>query len=180
MFYVCQLEYVSCLSSQSIIYRCSFSYYSETYILTKSNCTATTTLHCRKLWKECEYSTSCIIAFIVWLLLQSWTKMLRKMHVLCLILEHFPLKPGLLKILPPPPQKNKVEVWPEHFCSWLNNIDQWGVGGGVTIVPNSRGGSPVSNTVQNSWHFLSMIVALIILKCFLNFCAPQVSLFVLL
>ena len=150
LFYVCQLEYVICLSSQSIIYRCSFSYYSETYIPTKSNCTATTTLHCRKLWKECEYSTSCVIAFIVWLLLQSWTKMLRKMHVLCLILEHFPLKPGLLKILPPSPQKNKVEVWPEHFCSWLNNIDQWGVGGGVTIVPNSRGGSPVSNTVQNS------------------------------
>ena len=67
------------------------------------------------------------------------------------------------------PQKNKVEVWPEHFCSWLNSIDQWGVGGGVTVVPNLQGGSPVSKTVQNSWHFLSKIVALIILKCFLNF-----------
>ena len=55
--------------------------------------------------------------------------MLRKMHVICLILEYFPLKPGSLKILPPPPQKNNVEVWPEHFCSLLNNIDQGGVGG---------------------------------------------------
>ena len=27
--------------------------------------------------------------------------MLRKMYVVCLILEHFPLKPGSLKILPP-------------------------------------------------------------------------------
>ena len=64
--------------------------------------------------------------------LQSWTKMLRKMHVVCLILEYFPLKPGSLKILPPPPpHKNNVEVWPEHFCCLLNNIDQGGVGGGV-------------------------------------------------
>ena len=57
------------VSSQSIIYRCSFSYYSVTYIPTKSNCTDTTTLHCRKVWQECEYSTPCIIAFIFWLLL---------------------------------------------------------------------------------------------------------------
>ena len=43
--------------------------------------------------------------------LQSWTKMLRKMHVVCLILEYFPLKPGSLKILlppPPPPLKKKT------------------------------------------------------------------------
>ena len=31
---------------------------------------------------------------------------------------------------PSPPQKNNVEVWPEHFCSQLNNIDQGGVGEG--------------------------------------------------
>ena len=37
--------------------------------------------------------------------IQSWTKMLRKMHVICLILEYFPLKPGSLKILPLPPKK---------------------------------------------------------------------------
>jgi len=81
---------------------------------------------------------------------RSWrTKMLRKMHVVCLILEYFPLKPGSLKILPPLLQKNKVEVWPEHFCSRLNNIDLGGVRGGVTMVPNSRGGSPVSKKVQN-------------------------------
>ena len=37
--------------------------------------------------------------------LQFWTKMLRKMHVVCLIIEYFPLKPGSLKILPLPPKK---------------------------------------------------------------------------
>ena len=61
--------------------------------------------------------------------LQSWAKMLRKMHLVCLILEYFPLKPGSLEILPPPPpppQKNNVEVWSEHFCSRLSNIDQEG------------------------------------------------------
>ena len=42
--------------------------------------------------------------------LQSWTKMLRKRHLVSLILEYFSLKPGSLKILPPPPQKNKVDV----------------------------------------------------------------------
>ena len=61
--------------------------------------------------------------------LQSWAKMSRKMHLVCLILEYFPLKPDSLKILPaptPPPQKNSVDVWPERFCSRLNNIDQEG------------------------------------------------------
>ena len=84
------------------------------------------------------------------LMLQSWTKMLRKMHVVCLILEYFPLKPGSLKILPPPPPKNNVEVWPEHFCCLLNNIDQGGVGAGVTMVQNSQGRSPVCRKEQNS------------------------------
>ena len=83
-------------------------------------------------------------------ILQSWTKMLRKMHVVCLILEYFHLKPGSLKILPPSPQKNNVEEWPEHFCCLLNNIDQGGVGGGVTMVPNSQGRSPVCRKEQNS------------------------------
>ena len=82
--------------------------------------------------------------------IQSWTKMLRKMHVVCLILEYFPLKSGSLKILPPPPQKNNVEVWPEHFCCLLNNTDQGGVGGGITMVPNSQGRSPVCRKEQNS------------------------------
>ena len=82
--------------------------------------------------------------------LQSWTKMLRKMHVVCLILEYFPLKPGSLKILHPPPQKNNVEVWPEHFCCLLNNIDQGGVGGGITLVQNSQGGFPVCKKEQKS------------------------------
>ena len=87
--------------------------------------------------------------------------MLRKMHLVCLILEYFPLKPSSLKILPlpsPTPKKNNVEVWPEHSCPSLNNIDQGGVGGGVTVVPNSQGGSPVSNKVHDSEHFLSKIV----------------------
>ena len=82
--------------------------------------------------------------------IQSWTKMLTKMHVICLILEYSPIKPSSLKILPPPPQKNNVEVWPEHFCSLLNNIDQGGVGGGVTMLPNTQGGSPVCKKEQNS------------------------------
>ena len=34
--------------------------------------------------------------------IQSWTKMLRKIHLVCLILEYFPLKPDSLKIFPPP------------------------------------------------------------------------------
>ena len=76
--------------------------------------------------------------------------MLRKMHVVCLILEYFPLKPGSLKILPPFPPKNKVEVLSEHFCSRLKNINQRGVRGGVTMVKNSQGGSPVSKKVQYS------------------------------
>ena len=48
---------------------------------------------------------------------------------------------------PPPPKKNNVEGWTEHFCSWLNNTDQGGVGGGAAIMLNSPGGSPVSNKV---------------------------------
>ena len=42
-----------------------------------------------------------------------------------------PSKPRSLKILPhfPPPKKNNVEVWPDHFCSRLNNIDHEGGGG---------------------------------------------------
>ena len=42
-----------------------------------------------------------------WAQMQSWTKMLRKMYLVCLILEYFCLKRGSLKILPPPPQKEK-------------------------------------------------------------------------
>ena len=41
---------------------------------------------------------------------------------------------------PPPLQKNNVEVWP----------DQGGVGGGITMVPNSQGRSPVCRKEQNS------------------------------
>ena len=76
--------------------------------------------------------------------------MLRKMHVICLILEYFPLKPASLKILSPPPPKHNVEGWSEYFCSRLNNIDQGGVGGGVTMLPNWQGGCSVSKKVQNS------------------------------
>ena len=61
------------------------------------------------------------------------------MHVACLILEYFPLKPGLLKILPPlhPPKKRMLK-----FSSRVNNIGQGGVGEGVIMVPNSQGWSP--------------------------------------
>ena len=45
--------------------------------------------------------------------LQSWAKMLRKMHLVCLILEYFPLKPGSLEILPPtPPPQNVTNILP--------------------------------------------------------------------
>ena len=51
---------------------------------------------------------------------------------------------------PHPLKKNNVEVWPEHFSSRVNNIDQGGAGGGVIMEPNLQGGSPLSNKVQNS------------------------------
>ena len=41
--------------------------------------------------------------------LQSWTKMLRKMHLVCLILDYFPPKLGSLKILTPPPLKTMLK-----------------------------------------------------------------------
>ena len=41
-------------------------------------------------------------------LLQSWTEMLRKMHLICLIFSSFPLKPSSLKIFPPPPHKKNI------------------------------------------------------------------------
>ena len=80
------------------------------------------------------------------------------MYLVCLILEYVPLKPGSRNVLPPSPPpppppsfaKKNVEVWPEYFCSRLNNIDQGRVGEGVTMVPNSQGESPLSKKVQNS------------------------------
>ena len=62
-----------------------------------------------------------------------------------------PSKPRSLKILPHfPPQKNNVEVWPEHFCSRLNNIDHEAGEAGVTMAPNLQGGSPMRKKVKNS------------------------------
>ena len=61
-----------------------------------------------------------------------------------------PSKARFTQDTPPSPPKNNVEVWPEHFCSLLNNIDQGGVGGGVTMVPNTQGGCPVCKKEQNS------------------------------
>ena len=61
-----------------------------------------------------------------------------------------PSKARFTQDTPPSPQKNNVEVWPEHFCCLLNNIDQGGVGGGVTMVPNTQGGCPVCKKEQNS------------------------------
>ena len=85
------------------------------------------------------------ILFNIWKI-QSWTKMLRKIHLVCLILEYFTPKTGTPKILPPPPQKN-FEGSPEHFWSRLNNTDQGGVGGGSIMMLNSLGVSPVHNKV---------------------------------
>ena len=39
-----------------------------------------------------------------------------KMHVVCLILEYFPLEPGSLKILPPLPQKTKLKCGRNIFA----------------------------------------------------------------
>ena len=50
--------------------------------------------------------------------LQSWTKMLRKMHVVYVILEYFPLKPGSLKIFPPPPKKAMLKCGPNIFAAY--------------------------------------------------------------
>ena len=54
-----------------------------------------------------------------------------------------PSKARFTQDTPPSPPKNNVEVWLEHFCCLLNNIDQGGVGRGVTMVSNTQGGSPV-------------------------------------
>ena len=73
------------------------------------------------------------------------------MHVIWLILEYFPLQPRFTQdTSPSTPKNNNAEVWPEHFCSRLNNIYQGGVGEGVTMVPNWQGGCPGSKKVQNS------------------------------
>ena len=82
------------------------------------------------------------ILFNIWKI-QSWTKMLRKIHLLCFILEYFTPKTGVVKILPPLPPKNNVEGSPEHFWSGRNNIDQGGVEGGATPMLHSLGVSPV-------------------------------------
>ena len=52
------------------------------------------------MWRECSHHCAN---------LQSWTKMLRKMHVVCLILEYFPLNRGHSRYFPiyPPPPKNQ-------------------------------------------------------------------------
>ena len=80
----------------------------------------------------------------------------RKMHRVCIILEYFPLKPGSLKILPPPPPpKAMLKCGRNLFAFRINNIDQAGVGVGVTMVANSPSGSPASKLNT----FLSKIVA---------------------
>ena len=73
--------------------------------------------------------------------------MLRKIHLVCFILEYLTPKTGTVKILCPPPQKNNIEGSPEHFWSRRNNTDQGGVGGGATMMLNSLGVSPVYNKV---------------------------------
>ena len=62
--------------------------------------------------------------------LRSWTKMLRKMHVVCLILEYFPLEPGSLKILPPLPQKTKLKCGRNIFAPAQTTLTWAGWGEG--------------------------------------------------
>ena len=61
--------------------------------------------------------------------IQSWTKMLRKMHLVCLILEYFPLKPDSLKI-PAPPKKTMSKGEQNIFAPDLTTLTRegWGVG----------------------------------------------------
>ena len=48
----------------------------------------------------------------------------RKMHVVCLILFRIsPSKARFTQDIPPSPQKNNVEVRPEHFCYLLNILN---------------------------------------------------------
>ena len=55
------------------------------------------------MWSECSHHYAN---------LQSWTKMLRKMHVVCLILEYFPLNPVHWRYFPiPPPPPPKKQCW---------------------------------------------------------------------
>ena len=48
------------------------------------------------------------ILFNIWKI-QSWTKMLRKIHLVCFILEYFTPKTRTLKILSPPPKKTMLK-----------------------------------------------------------------------
>ena len=62
------------------------------------------------------------------------------MHVVCLILEYFPLNPVHSRYFRFPLKKNNVEGWPEHFCSRLNIIDhEGGEGGGGHHVAKFTG-----------------------------------------
>ena len=44
--------------------------------------------------------------------------MLRKVHVVYVILEYFPLKPGSLKIFSPPPKKAMLKCGPNIFAAY--------------------------------------------------------------
>ena len=52
---------------------------------------------------------------------QSWTKMLRKIHLVCFILEYFTPKTRTLKILSPPPKKTMLKG--HRNISGLNNTE---------------------------------------------------------
>ena len=78
--------------------------------------------------------------------LQSWTKMLRKMHLVCLILDYYPLKLGSLKVLTPPPLKTILKGDRNISAPDLTTLTRKG-GGGGTMMLNSPGGSPVSKKV---------------------------------
>ena len=67
---------------------------------------------------------------------QSWTKMLRKIHLVCFILEYFTPKTRTLKILSPPPKKTMLKGHRNISGPDLTTLirEGWGEGpGGVTI-----------------------------------------------
>ena len=83
-------------------------------------------------------------------MLQSWTKMLRKMDVKIMLLKALATTKLFSPLSPPPPKKNNVEGQVDNFWPWLNNFDQGGARGGVIAVPNPGDKHSVGKKVQNS------------------------------
>ena len=69
---------------------------------------------------------------------QSWTKMLRKIHLVCFILEYFTPKTRTLKILSPPPQKTMLKGHRNISGPDLTTLIREGLGEGPLFVQDCR------------------------------------------